>query len=115
MRLPKVLFMSVAVMVGTFLPARASGAPAATADLSVTISDHPDPVVYRWDITYTVKVKNHGLGMATGVVLVDTYGSDMGYVSAGTTQARARTPPAGSSTARWGASPMARPLPRPSS
>jgi len=42
----------------------------ADADLEVTISDSPDPVLLGDGVTYTVNVTNHGPISATGVVVV---------------------------------------------
>jgi uncharacterized repeat protein (TIGR01451 family) len=44
----------------------------APADLSVDKTDSPDPATVGRDLTYTVSVKNEGLGPANDVVLTDT-------------------------------------------
>jgi uncharacterized repeat protein (TIGR01451 family) len=54
-------------------------------DLSVAMSDSPDPVTVRDQLTYTVTVRNDGPGGATGVTLVDTL-PDAAFVSATPTQ-----------------------------
>ena len=42
--------------------------PAPTADLSVTVSDSPDPVVVNQSLTYTIHITNNGLATATSIV-----------------------------------------------
>ncbi len=51
-------------------------------DLSVTLTDSPDPVAYGDDLTYTVKVKNNGDLPATGVQLADALPAGATLVSA---------------------------------
>jgi uncharacterized repeat protein (TIGR01451 family) len=55
------------------------------ADLSVAMSDSPDPVRVRDQLTYTVTVWNDGPAAGTGVTLVDTL-PDAAFVSATPTQ-----------------------------
>jgi uncharacterized repeat protein (TIGR01451 family) len=57
----------------------------AQADLSVTKTDSPDPVVARSNLTYTVTVTNDGPATATGVTLVDRL-PDAVFVSATSSQ-----------------------------
>lgn len=45
--------------------------PPPEADLAITKTDSPDPVVSGNNLTYTITVKNNGPGDATGVVLTD--------------------------------------------
>jgi uncharacterized repeat protein (TIGR01451 family) len=45
---------------------------AASADLGITISDAPDPVIAGTDVTYTVRVDNGGPSDATDVVVTTT-------------------------------------------
>jgi uncharacterized repeat protein (TIGR01451 family) len=52
------------------------------ADLSVTNSDAPDPVVVRANLTYTVTVQNSGPATAQGVTLTDQLAVDAAFVSA---------------------------------
>ena len=52
------------------------------ADLSVTNSDAPDPVVVRANLTYTVTVQNGGPAAAQGVTLTDQLAVDAAFVSA---------------------------------
>jgi uncharacterized repeat protein (TIGR01451 family) len=84
-----VLGMLVAVLV-----AFSGGAAAAPgdADLSITKTDSPDPVVQGSNLTYTIRVTNHGPMGATNVVVTDNLPntSDVDYVSA--------TPSAGTCT-----------------
>jgi uncharacterized repeat protein (TIGR01451 family) len=57
-----------------------------TADLSVTTSSAPDPVVAPNNLTYTVRINNAGPNVATGVGLIDSLSSDVDFVSASATQ-----------------------------
>jgi uncharacterized repeat protein (TIGR01451 family) len=54
----------------------------ATADLSVTKTDDPDPVTAGSNLTYTVTVTNNGPDAATGVTLTDTLPTGVTFVSA---------------------------------
>ncbi|HEX2177643.1 MAG TPA: CARDB domain-containing protein [Nocardioidaceae bacterium] len=56
------------------------------ADLAVSMSDSPDPVLERDQVTYTVTVDNNGPGKATDVSLVDTLPVDPTFVSAAASQ-----------------------------
>ena len=58
----------------------------AGADLSVTKSDSPDPVLVGDPLAYTVTVANNGPAEATGVVLTDTLPADVTFGSASPTQ-----------------------------
>jgi hypothetical protein len=62
-------------------PASATSEGAGKADLSLTVTDDPDPVVYRWNVTYTAKVRNLGPGAAERVKVHFDLGSDMNFVS----------------------------------
>ncbi len=55
--------------------------PTPTADLSVSLSDTPDPVIVGGNITYTVTVTNSGPNDATGVVLTDTLPTEVTFLS----------------------------------
>jgi uncharacterized repeat protein (TIGR01451 family) len=54
----------------------------AQADLSVTSTDSPDPVLAGRPLTYTVKVSNAGPSTATGVKLVDVLPGAVDFTSA---------------------------------
>ncbi len=62
--------------------------PAHGADLSVTISDNPDPVVAGALLTYTVTVRNNGFETARGVSLTDTLDRNVRFRSARASQGR---------------------------
>ena len=59
------------------------GAP---ADLSVRISDSPDPLKVGANLTYLVTVRNGGPGQATDVVMTDTLPDSVQFVSADPSQ-----------------------------
>jgi len=54
----------------------------AAADLAVTKSDSPDPVVVSTNLTYNITVVNNGPSTATAVVLTDTLPGTVTFVSA---------------------------------
>lgn len=56
------------------------------ADLAVSITDSPDPVLERNQVTYTVTVDNLGPGDAPNTTLVDTLPADPTFVSAEASQ-----------------------------
>ncbi len=56
------------------------------ADLSVTKSDSPDPVIAGETLTYTMAIHNDGPSTATGVVLTDTLPLSVTFVSAASSQ-----------------------------
>jgi uncharacterized repeat protein (TIGR01451 family) len=56
------------------------------ADLAVTMTDSPDPVAVRGDLTYTVTVQNLGPGDAGSVVLTDLLPAQAVFESATATQ-----------------------------
>jgi uncharacterized repeat protein (TIGR01451 family) len=60
---------------------------ASQADLAVTKTATPDPVLAGNNITYTVTVTNNGPSAASTVVLTDTLSTSTTYVSSGTTPA----------------------------
>jgi len=75
-----------ALAVAALLPATALAVPA-TADLSITKSDSPDPVVEGQQITYTIQVSNGGPDPATNTVVTDNLTpSDVDFVSVTSSQ-----------------------------
>ena len=52
-----------------------------TADLELTKSDNPDPVLAGGQLVYTINVKNNGPHIALDVVVTDTLPSSVTYVS----------------------------------
>src|SRR5262249_18001970 len=64
------------------LTALGDAPPADTADLQVTKSDAPDPVLVGQNVTYTVTVLNNGPAAAANVVLTDTLPAGVTFVSA---------------------------------
>jgi len=56
------------------------------ADLSVTMSAAPDPVVFKKPLTYTIVVSNKGPDAASGATLNDFLPSDLTFESVTTTQ-----------------------------
>jgi uncharacterized repeat protein (TIGR01451 family) len=78
----------LAILVAAFVPARASAAPSGgkSADLSITMTDAPDPVVIRWNVTYTATARNLGPDEASSVKVKLMLGSDMNFVSGGASQ-----------------------------
>lgn len=56
-----------------------------TADLAVTKTDSPDPVVSGSDVTYTIVVTNNGPGTAQSVVVTDNLPGEVTFVSCGST------------------------------
>jgi uncharacterized repeat protein (TIGR01451 family) len=64
--------------------------PASEADLSVTKSDSPDPVVVGSTLTYTISVTNHGPSPATGVRLTDKLPNSLEGAAASTTSGTCR-------------------------
>jgi uncharacterized repeat protein (TIGR01451 family) len=57
-----------------------------TANLEVTKSDSPDPVVAGRDLTYTLVVANHGPSDASTVTVTDTLPASVDFVSATASQ-----------------------------
>ena len=56
------------------------------ADISVSKSDAPDPVVAGNIVIYTVTVTNNGPSQATGVVMIDTLPANVTFGSASSSQ-----------------------------
>ncbi|NIS82016.1 MAG: DUF11 domain-containing protein, partial [Anaerolineales bacterium] len=55
--------------------------PVKVADLAITKSDNPDPVLAGNQLTYTVQVTNNGPSDALNVVVTDTLPAGVSYVS----------------------------------
>src|SRR3954451_23526367 len=70
------------------LTGASSGAPPVrdSADVSVTKSDSPDPVVAGSPIAYSIQVRNAGPATATHVVVTDKLPSGVTFVSSVPTQ-----------------------------
>src|SRR5687768_13058096 len=66
---------------GTFDPVTYN-APAQNANISVTKSDSPDPVLVGQQVTYTLTVSNAGPRAATGTLVTDTLPAGMTFESA---------------------------------
>jgi uncharacterized repeat protein (TIGR01451 family) len=73
------------------------------ADLAVTKTDSPDPVVVGNNVTYTVTVANNGPSPATTVVLTDNLPGTATFVSATPSQGTCTGPTAGVLTCDLGA------------
>ncbi len=58
----------------------------ASADVSVTKSDAPDPVLVGQELTYTIVVQNSGPDPAENVTVSDTLPATVSFVSASSTQ-----------------------------
>jgi uncharacterized repeat protein (TIGR01451 family) len=58
----------------------------ASADLSITKTDSPDPVHIGQKLTYTITVTNNGPDQATGVTLQDDFPKTTGFGSVSSTQ-----------------------------
>ena len=56
--------------------------PGASADLSITKTDSPDPVTAGQNLTYTITVTNNGPDTATNVVATDTLPGSVSLISA---------------------------------
>ncbi|HVF57922.1 MAG TPA: SBBP repeat-containing protein [Pyrinomonadaceae bacterium] len=69
-----------------FSACRAVAGPSASADLSLTKTDSPDPSTAGANLTYTIQVTNNGPDAATGVVVVDALPAGVSFVSANATQ-----------------------------
>jgi choice-of-anchor B domain-containing protein len=56
------------------------------ADLEVTVTDSPDPVVLGQDVTYTFTVQNQGPTYSANTTLTDTLPANLSFVSATASQ-----------------------------
>ncbi|MEK6279606.1 MAG: lamin tail domain-containing protein [Acidobacteriota bacterium] len=52
-----------------------------TADLSITKTGSPDPVIVGSDVTYSITITNNGAGLAQSVVITDNLPSTVSFVS----------------------------------
>jgi uncharacterized repeat protein (TIGR01451 family) len=74
-------FNSGKILNGWSLSIATSSAITPTADMSVAISDAPDPGSVGSDMTYTVTVINHGPSAASGIVITNLLSPDVTFVS----------------------------------
>jgi uncharacterized repeat protein (TIGR01451 family) len=63
-------------------PGKAAAAPLDPADLSVTLSDSPDPVATGASLTYTLRIHNAGPDPATNTIVTDGLPGGVTFVSA---------------------------------
>ena len=77
------------------------GAPGPTANLSLTKTDSPDPVLRNQLLTYTVTATNNGPSTANGVVLTDNLPASATYDSATPSQGSC-SPVSGTVTCNFG-------------
>jgi uncharacterized repeat protein (TIGR01451 family)/CSLREA domain-containing protein len=68
--------------------------PAATADLLITKTDTPDPVIAGANLTYTINLTNNGPDVATTVMMQDTLPAGTTFVSVAS-PGSCTTPPVG--------------------
>jgi len=83
--LPRLLAIAGTAMILIVLGAVVSGGAGAApgdADLSISKTDSPDPVVAGDNLTYTIKVDNPGALPATETKVTDNLPSDVDFVSA---------------------------------
>lgn len=86
------LAATATVGANTFDPVMANNSVAATvvvgpaADLSLTVVDHPDPVVLNSRLSYNITIANRGPSVASGVVLNATLPTGANLVSNYTSQ-----------------------------
>jgi uncharacterized repeat protein (TIGR01451 family) len=57
-----------------------------TADLRLSMSDKPDPVIERSPLTYTLVITNVGPATATGIKITDTLPASVNFITATTSQ-----------------------------
>jgi uncharacterized repeat protein (TIGR01451 family) len=73
-----------------------------SADVSVAVSDAPDPVNAGANVTYTVTVSNAGPSPATAVMLTNTLPANVTFVSSTPSAGTCNAPAAGSFTCNLG-------------
>lgn len=78
----RLTLLGAMVLAVVLVPVTASSAPADQADLKLTKSDSPDPVLVNGLLTYTIEVENLGPAAATNVVVTDNLPSTVDFVSA---------------------------------
>jgi uncharacterized repeat protein (TIGR01451 family) len=69
-----------------------SGVLSPVCDLSVTVTDQPDPVTASSNVTYILYVTNHGPSTATGVIVTNVLPAGVTFVSGTTSQGAGVTP-----------------------
>ena len=78
-------FNNFAIAIGGY-NSTSTGATEVTAicstDLSLTMTDAPDPVHVGENLVYTIHVVNHGSTNATGVIMTDTLPAGVAFISA---------------------------------
>jgi uncharacterized repeat protein (TIGR01451 family)/uncharacterized delta-60 repeat protein len=74
-------FNSGVISNGWSLAITASSGITPTADLSLSMSDSPDPAATENDLTYTLTITNHGPSAATGIVITNLLPSGVTFVS----------------------------------
>lgn len=67
---------------GWSLSIQTSGLVIPGADLSVTVTDAPDPVVVGGTVVYTIGVTNHGPGAANSVMLTNVLPPEANFIAA---------------------------------
>ena len=78
----RLAWLGGAVLAAVMAPAIAFSAPGDQADLKLTKSDSPDPVIVGNTLAYTIEVQNLGPSAATNVVVTDNLPSTVDFVSA---------------------------------
>jgi uncharacterized repeat protein (TIGR01451 family) len=71
-----------AIASGWSLNIQSSGAVIPGADLSVTVTDSPDPVALGGTVVYTIAVTNHGPGVAHSAMLTNIMPPEANFITA---------------------------------
>ncbi len=82
----KKLLTAAIVALTALTAAPAVAGPPGSADLSVRMTDSPDPVAVGSELTYTVTVRNGGPATATGVTATDTLPAGVDLIAASSSQ-----------------------------